>query len=148
MNQFLKAILPCCIVLVLTSYTSTNKQPDKLVVIRLDPMHQSDVAFEKNIEDKEEVKKLYDKILSLPSFPKDTFHCPADNGVQYELTFTLESKAISKAIIDALGCQRVTLNKKSYWAMEPNGNGFRALLEQEIELSDDEFKVGFASRNN
>lgn len=148
MNHFFKAILACCIVFVLASCTSTNKQPDKLVVKRLDPLHQSDKPFEKSIEDSEEINKLYDKILSLPSFPNGIISCPADNGVQYELTFAHEGKTISTAIVNALGCQGVAMNNKTYWAMEPKGNGFRTLLEQVIGLTDDEFIVGFTSRNN
>ena len=136
MNQFLKAIVACCIVFVLTSCASYNKQPDKLVVERLDPLHQSNAAFKKNIEDEEEVKKLYDKILRLPSFPRGRFNCPSDNGVQYELTFTLASKDVSKAIVDATGCQGVTMNKKTYSTLNQKGRSFRALLEQEIGLSD------------
>jgi hypothetical protein len=147
LNQILKAILACFVIFVLISCTSTNTQPDKLLVKRLDPLHQSNVGFEKSIEDKEEVKNLYEKILSLPQFPKGTTACPASNGVQYELTFTLGSKPISKAIVDALGCHGVTMNQKTYWAMEPKGNGFRALLEQVIGLNDSEFTVGFAHRN-
>jgi hypothetical protein len=64
-----------------------------------------------------------------------------DNGVQYELTFSLASKLVSKAMVSATGCQGVTMNEKTYWAMEPKGNGFRALLEQVIGLNDDEFVV-------
>jgi hypothetical protein len=145
MNQFYKAVLACFIVFLLTSCNEsfTNTQPDKLVVKRLDPLHQSDIGFEKSIEDKAEVKKLYDKMLSLPSFPQGTTSCPADNGVQYELTFTHESKSVSKAMVSATGCQGVTLNEKTYWAMEPKGNGFRALLEQVIGLIDNDFRVGF-----
>ncbi|WP_127495506.1 hypothetical protein [Paenibacillus glycanilyticus] len=145
MNQFLKVILACCLIIVLTSCkeSSTNKQPgkldqpDNLSVERLDPLHQSDVHLSKNIDDKKVVKKLYEKILSLPSFPQGTISCPADNGVQYELTFTLESKLVSKAVVSATGCQGVTMNEKIYWAMEPKGKGFRALFEQDIGLSDE-----------
>ncbi|QHW33827.1 hypothetical protein GZH47_25540 [Paenibacillus rhizovicinus] len=144
MNQFLKGVLACCIVIVLTSckQSSTNTQPDKLiqpdkvVVERLDPLHQSAVHFEKSVADKEVVETLYDKILSLPLFPQGPINCPNDNGVQYELTFTLESQKVSKAVVRATGCQGITMNDKTYWAMEPKGNGFIALLMHDIGLSD------------
>jgi hypothetical protein len=141
MKQFHKAVLACFIVFLLTSCNElfTSTQPDKLVVKRIDPLHQSNIGFEKSIEDRAEVKKLYDKMLSLPSFPQGTSACPNDNGVQYELTFTHASKFVSKAMVDATGCEGVTFNNKAFWAMEPKGNGFRALLEQVIGLNDDEF---------
>jgi hypothetical protein len=34
------------------------------------------------------------------------------------------------------------MNEKTYWAMVPKGNGFRALLEHALGLNDDEFRVG------
>jgi hypothetical protein len=82
MKQLYKAILSLFIVFLLTSCneSSSSTQPDILVVKRLDPLHQSEIGFEKSIQDNAEVKKLYDKILSLPSFPQGTIHCPADNG--------------------------------------------------------------------
>jgi hypothetical protein len=149
MKHVYKAILAWYIVFLLTSCneSSSNTQPDILVVKRLDPLHQSDTGFEKSIQDKGEVKKLYDKILSLPSFPQGTIHCPADNGVQYELSFTLASMSVSKVMVRATRCQGVTLNEKTYSTMEPKGNGFRTLLEHAIGLNEIQFRVGFASRN-
>jgi hypothetical protein len=149
MKHIYITIMTCFVVFFLTSCSdsSATPHPDLLIVKRLDPLHQSDTVFEKSIQNKADVKRLYEKILSLPPLPQGTIHCPDDNGVEYELTFTLASKTVSKAMVSATGCQGMTMNDKTYWAMEPKGNGFRALLEHALGLNDDEFRVGFASRS-
>ncbi|GLX71031.1 hypothetical protein [Paenibacillus glycanilyticus] len=145
MSPFMKVILSFCTVIVMTSCTesiiltkSNQIQPDKLVVKRVDPLHQSNEHFEKKLDDKEAVEKLYHKIVYLPSFPQGAISCPMDNGVQYELDFMVDSKLVAKALVSATGCQAVTMHEKTLWSMEPKGNGFRALLKQDIGLDDKE----------
>ena len=142
-------IMTCFVVFLLTSCSDSlaTQNFDMLIVKRKDPLHQSNTGFEKSIQDKAVVKKLYEKIISLPPFPQGSIHCPNDNGVEYELTFTLASKSISKAMVRATGCQGVTMNEKTYWAIEPKGSGFRALLEHALRLNDDEFMGWVASRS-
>jgi hypothetical protein len=125
---------------------SSSRQPDVLFVKRIDPLHQSESEFEKSINDKKNVQEIYKKLFQLPPVPEGVFHCPADNGVQYELTFTYESKIVSTAVVSALGCQGLTMNNKSYLAREPEGKGFRALLEHVLDLDESNFAVGFASK--
>ncbi len=100
-------IITCTVVLLLTSCSDSlaTQNIEMLNVKRLDSLHQSNTGFKKSIQDKAVVKKLYEKIISLPSFPQGTIHCSNDNGVEYELTFTLASKSVSKAMVRATGCQ-------------------------------------------
>jgi hypothetical protein len=123
-----------------------STQLDVLVVKRIDPLHQSESEFEKNINDKKKVQEVYNKLLDLPLFPQGVFNCPVDNGVQYELTFIHGAKIVSTAVVSAMGCQGVTMNNKAYWAAEPKGNGFIALLEHVLDLSDSKFAVGLATK--
>ncbi|MDG0814018.1 hypothetical protein [Cohnella rhizosphaerae] len=151
-------ILICLVFYLLTSCSDSSTTPHAdmlspkpesamLIVKRLDPLHQSDTEFEKSIQDEADVKKLYEKISSLPSFPQTFISCPADNGVEYEMTFIFPSQSASKASVRATGCQQVMMNEKTYWAMEPKGNGFIALLEHVLRLNNDQFSVGFASQS-
>jgi hypothetical protein len=134
-------LLACfTILLVSCNGSTTSIQPDRLVVKRIDPLHQSNSEFEKTIDDQKQVLELYNKLKKLPSFPKGPISCPADNGVQYELTFIQGAKTVSNAMVSATGCQEVTVDKKVY-----KGYEFIAVLESVLGLSESEFRVGFAS---
>ncbi|MBB6733611.1 hypothetical protein [Cohnella zeiphila] len=121
-------------------------QPDKLAVKRLDPLHQTELGFEKTIDDKGKVQEIYGKLSDLPPFPRQPISCPADNGVQYELDFRYGTTTVSSALVSATGCRQVQIKDQRYWAMEPKGNGFRSLLEKALGLSESQFRVDFASR--
>lgn len=120
-----------------------SNQPDVLFVKRTDPLNQSKSGFKKTVTDKKVVYEIYNGILNLPPFPKGPTSCPADNGVEYLLTFKHGTKTVSTGSADALGCRGVMLDNKVYWTLGPNG--FRELFENALDLSESEFAVGFAA---
>ncbi|MEC0373336.1 hypothetical protein [Paenibacillus chibensis] len=123
---------------------SSNREmdPPYITIERQDPLHNlSNSKFTKKIVDEKTIRELGASINHLPEFPRGIIHCPADNGVQYEMDFhnSLDDRVV---LVHATGCQQVQVNSKTYWAMEPKGNGFRALLIEKLGLSEKEFLGG------
>jgi hypothetical protein len=126
--------------------TAAPTPTDALIVKRLDPLHQSKQNFEITITDKQTIDDIYDNLTHLPPASTEIMFCPADNGVQYELTFIEDAKTKATATVNAMGCRGVTMNGQSYSGLGPEGADFRSTLEQALGLTDSEFIVGFAAQ--
>lgn len=114
-------------------------KPVSLQINREDSLKQiKKIEFNENIHDSFEVRKLYALMKSLPPFPSEIMHCPMDNGLNYELIFTDQSTEV-RANLHATGCQELTFNNRTYWAMEPKGKGFRTLLMQLMGVQEIDF---------
>ena len=125
------------LLVVLPSYSgaaATATLPDKLTVIRIDPLHQFSSNYETNIMNLKQILELYNKFMHLPPFPEGILNCPMDSGVRYELSFIHGSETVKTAMVNVTGCQGVTIDHQSYWALEPNGNGFLSSLKKTLGI--------------
>ena len=87
------------------------------------------------ITDAAVASKLYEDVLALPPFPKETMHCPADFGTDYGLDFKVGPNLLELAKVDASGCESVTMNGRTYWAGTNKGAAFWHLLGRTLHLA-------------
>jgi hypothetical protein len=69
-------------------------------------------AFSRNINDSASVTRLYNAIQALPLM-SGIYNCPADDGLQYQLAFSFSSSSKQQMILDAAGCQQISINQST-----------------------------------
>ncbi|MHB1629069.1 MAG: hypothetical protein ACYCVB_11970 [Bacilli bacterium] len=89
----------------------------------------------RTITDVAAVRRLYMDLRNLPPFPKGAFHCPADFGVSYTLTFREGVHVDLSAKVDGSGCRGILINGKSYAGDSRSGRAFWALLGKTLHLT-------------
>lgn len=65
--------------------------------------------FDHTGQDTTKVGAFYSGINALPAYKANGKPCPADSGVQYQITFTHGGTTVQSAIADPSGCQIVVL---------------------------------------
>src|SRR6266568_2950597 len=90
--------------------------------------------FAKAIDDSASATKLYNAIKALPPF-QGVYSCPADDGLQYQLTFALKGATVQKIIASASGCRSVTLNQSD---IRMTNEAFWSLFAQTLGVSEAE----------
>lgn len=82
-----------------------------LVVRRSDAFPQNHVVFSfptvVSVNDAASVQKVASALCALPRMPKRVFHCPADFGIVYQLSFSTKRQSFPPISIEATGCQTV-----------------------------------------
>ncbi len=106
----------CSLMLLLISCGTTwsgSSGPEKhlLIVTRTTAVsHNHFPSFNKQIDDLASVTHLYNVIQSLPPMHKG-YACPADNGLQYQLAFSLPSVSEQQWTLAGSGCRQIRLNQ-------------------------------------
>jgi len=55
-------------------------------------------------------------LCALPRMPKGVFHCPADIGINYQLTFSEPKRSYPTVVVRATGCEQVSGVGPTRWA--------------------------------
>lgn len=79
------------------------------------------------------MRKLYNAALALPVVPKGVYNCPADDGLQYTLSFSAKRKALQHMTLDATGCQFLSISGME-GARQAYNDQFRALVAQTLAI--------------
>jgi hypothetical protein len=141
MKQRYAFILASLLLLLLTSCgnilpsTPTHTfQPTTLRVVRpKSTLGYSYPALDRTITNATTTLQLYQMALALPPFTSGIINCPADFGVEYQLTFSQPSQTPQHMTLDASGCQFLTIASPPQHARFSN-DAFRNLLAHMIGL--------------
>ncbi len=79
------------------------------------------------------IKQLYQMALALPDVPSGIMNCPADFGVEYQLTFLLIAPTPQQMTLDATGCQLLHISSDSRHPRVSSA-AFRALLTSILHI--------------
>lgn len=92
---------------------------DRLVVRRTDAFPQNGFHFSFPdvvvVEKVALVKDAAEAVCALPRMPSGVFNCPADFGIEYQLTFSAEGRVFESVLVSATGCETVTGLGASRW---------------------------------
>ena len=107
----------CCVmVLLMSCSTNPGSQVPAMHFLRVTrnssvgPNHFP--AFRRTIDDSASVTRLYNAIQALPLM-SGIDNCPADDGLQYQLTFSLSSSFRQQMTLHATGCQQISINQST-----------------------------------
>lgn len=89
-------------------------------VVRVNSIPQNhmapyDTPFDVTQTNGAKVRDLYTLMATLKPMPPGTASCPADLGVQYNVTFVSGTTTAMTGTIDATGCGILTLGNTSHW---------------------------------
>lgn len=91
-------------------HTTTTASTSTLHVLRTSPFPQNYTpSFERTITDPTQIQALYTALYALPPYPKGTYYCPNDSGLDYQLTFSHGWAPVTLATVRPGGCEAVTL---------------------------------------
>lgn len=98
---------------------------DHLVVKRLDAFPSNGLHFSfpatVAVTDQKLVIEAAKAVCALPAMPDNGLHCPADWGVTYRLTFSVQSVMFPRVVVDATGCESVTGLLRTRWVARTPG---------------------------
>jgi len=95
-----------------SSSTASATQPNMLEAVRSggSPTGPHPPTM-RSVADAQAVQTLYRAMLKTPRVPPGAvYHCPADFGVIWTLTFLHNTTVVAKAVLDDAGCQFLTIN--------------------------------------
>jgi len=74
---------------------------------------------DQTITDSSTASRLASDILNLPAFPSGGMSCPVSFGTSYSLRFTGHNPDTWTALVEVLGCERITLSDgRLLWAIQ------------------------------
>lgn len=98
---------------------------DRLVVRRTDELPQDHFHFAFAavvvVSHVAEVRQAASAVCGLPKMPHGVFHCPADFGIDYHLTFAANGRIFPTVTLDATGCEQVNGLGPTRWIARTPG---------------------------
>ena len=103
-----------------SSLCANAKNVDLLMIERVNSFPQNHEHFtfpaEVTVGNPAKVRALAEAICALPPIPRGVIACPADWGIIYRLSFTVNGRKLPAVTVDATGCQGVDGLGRTLWA--------------------------------
>lgn len=115
----------------------TFAQPTSVHITR--PQIGRFAALDVTVTNSQLVQEMYSGLKSFKPMPNGVHSCPADFGVEYQLTFKTGHLTIVTAQADPNGCEVISLSTgQTLWGIttNPKGDVFWNTLAKALNLSD------------
>ncbi len=98
---------------------------ERLVVRRTDANPQLHLYFPfppvVTLDKARSVQAAARSLCALPRMPKGVFHCPANLGIDYQLSFAATERSYAKVVVQATGCEQVSGIGPTRWVARTPG---------------------------